>query len=58
MYVPSWNSNNLQIDGNVDEIKNVEPLDKKWEAFGWHVIKINGHSFEEIFAALDEAKVR
>lgn len=49
-------SNNLQIDGNVDEIKNVEPLDKKWEAFGWHVIKINGHSFEEIFAALDEAK--
>lgn len=39
-------SNNLQIDGNVTEIKGVEPLDKKWEAFGWNVIKIDGHDFE------------
>ena len=39
-------SNNLQIDGNVTEIKGVEPLDKKWEAFGWNVIKIyNKFSF-------------
>lgn len=49
-------SNNLQIDGNVNEIKNVEPLDKKWEAFGWNVIKIDGHCFDEIFDALDRAK--
>ena len=34
-------SNNLQIDGNVTEIMGVEPLDKKWEAFGWNVIKID-----------------
>ncbi len=49
-------ANNLQIDGNVDKIKGVEPLDKKWEAFGWNVIKIDGHNFEEIFVALDKAK--
>ena len=34
-------SNNLQIDGNVSEIMGVEPLDKKWEAFGWNVIQID-----------------
>lgn len=49
-------SNNLQIDGNVDKIMGVEPLDKKWEAFGWNVIIIDGHSFQEIFDALDKAK--
>lgn len=48
--------NNLQIDGNVDKIMGVEPLDKKWEAFGWNVIKIDGHDFNEIFQALDAAK--
>jgi len=49
-------SNNLQIDGNVSEIMGVEPLDKKWEAFGWNVIKIDGHDFEQILSALDKAK--
>lgn len=49
-------SNNLQIDGNVDKVKGVEPLDKKWEAFGWNVIKINGHDFCAIIKALDEAE--
>lgn len=49
-------SNNLQIDGNVDSIMGVEPLDKKWEAFGWNVISINGHDFAEILSALDEAR--
>lgn len=49
-------SNNLQIDGNVDKIMGVEPLDKKWEAFGWNVISINGHDFMEIFSALEAAK--
>ena len=49
-------SNNLQIDGNVTEIKGVEPLDKKWEAFGWNVIKIDGHDFEQILSALDKSK--
>jgi len=49
-------SNNLQIDGNVCDIMGVEPLDKKWEAFGWHVIKIDGHNFDEITKAIDESK--
>ena len=48
--------NNLQIDGNVEDIMGVEPLDKKWESFGWNVIKIDGHDFEEIIAALDKAR--
>ena len=49
-------SNNLQIDGNVSEIMGVEPLDKKWEAFGWNVIKIDGHDFEQILSALAKAR--
>ncbi len=49
-------SNNLQIDGNVEDIMGVEPLDKKWESFGWNVIKIDGHDFEQIIAALDAAR--
>ena len=48
--------NNLQIDGNVDKIMGIEPVDAKWEAFGWNVIKIDGHNFEEILSALDKAK--
>ncbi|MCI7344507.1 MAG: transketolase [Fusobacterium necrophorum] len=48
--------NNLQIDGSVDFVMGVEPLDKKWEAFGWNVISIDGHNFEEIFSALETAK--
>lgn len=49
-------NNNLQIDGNVDKVKGIEPLDKKWEAFGWNVIKINGHDFGAIIKAFDEAE--
>ena len=48
--------NNLQIDGNVDKVMGIEPVDAKWEAFGWNVIKIDGHNMEEILKALDEAK--
>ncbi|KMT21110.1 transketolase [Clostridium cylindrosporum] len=48
--------NGLQIDGNTTDVMNVEPIANKFEAFGWHVISINGHSFEEIFKAIDEAK--
>ncbi|MDP0489201.1 MAG: transketolase, partial [Fusobacterium sp. JB020] len=49
-------TNNLQIDGNVDKVMGVEPLTDKWKSFGWHVIEINGHDFDEIISALDEAK--
>lgn len=48
--------NRMQIDGATVDIMNIDPLDKKWEAFGWHVISIDGHNMEEILAAYAEAK--
>ena len=48
--------NGLQIDGAISEVMNPTPLDKKFEAFGWNVIVIDGHSFEEIENALAKAK--
>ena len=48
--------NRLQIDGETKDVMPTEPLDKKFEAFNWHVIKINGHCMEQILAALKEAK--
>ena len=48
--------NGLQIDGTVEEVGGIEPLDKKFEAFGFEVAKIDGHNFEEIKAALDKAR--
>ncbi len=47
--------NNLQIDGTIDEVNSPLPLDKKFEAFNWHVITIDGHDFAQIEAALGEA---
>ena len=48
--------NNLQIDGTIDEVNSAKPVDKKFEAFGWHTITINGNDFDAIEAALAEAK--
>lgn len=48
--------NNLQVDGFCSEIMPVEPLDKKWAAFGWEVIKIDGHDMEQVVAALAQAR--
>jgi len=47
--------NGLQIDGTCLEVMCPEPLDEKWKAFGWHVIRIDGHSMEEILQAVEEA---
>ena len=49
-------NNNLQIDGAVDEVCSPYPIDKKFEAFNFHVINMNGNEFDEIKAAFDEAK--
>lgn len=49
-------NNNLQIDGTIDEVNSAKPIDKKFEAFGWHVICIDGHDFDQIESALNEAK--
>ena len=48
--------NKLQIDGSNDEVMTVSPVDKKFEAFGWYVQEIDGHNFEEIIAAVNNAK--
>ena len=47
--------NGLQIDGTLDEVNSPCPIDKKFEAFGWHVITIDGHDFDQIDAAFTEA---
>ncbi len=46
--------NKVQENGPVAEIKNEEPIADKWRDFGWHVIEIDGHNFEELIPALDE----
>ena len=49
-------NNNLQIDGPIDEVCSPYPIDKKFEAFNFHVINIDGNDFDQIKAAFDEAK--
>lgn len=48
--------NRLQIDGNTEVVKKLDPLPDKWKAFGWNVLEINGHDFVEILAAIAKAK--
>lgn len=47
--------NNLQIDGTVQEVMNIDPLKDKFEAFNWHVIECDGHNIEELCKAYDQA---
>ena len=49
-------NNNLQIDGPIDEVNSPYPIEKKFEAFNFHVVNIEGHHFDEIDAAFKEAK--
>ncbi len=49
-------NNNLQIDGTIEEVCSPYPIDKKFEAFNFHVINIDAHNFDEIRAALKEAR--
>ncbi len=49
--------NKMQIDGTTDEVNTLEPLDKKWESFGWNVIVVkDGNSLEELDAAITSAR--
>ncbi len=48
--------NGLQIDGLNKDIMDIEPIDEKFKAFGWHVLNIDGHSFDDILSAIEEAK--
>ena len=49
-------NNNLQIDGPISEVNSPYPIDDKFKAFNFHVINIDGHNFDEIRMALNEAK--
>ncbi|MCC0632742.1 MULTISPECIES: transketolase [unclassified Clostridioides] len=49
-------NNGLQIDGNIESVMNLGSIVDKFKAFGWNVIEIDGHDFDQIFAALDIAK--
>lgn len=48
--------NNIQIDGTTDKVMPLEPLKEKYLAFNWNALEIDGHNFEEIFKAVEEAK--
>ncbi len=47
--------NNIQIDGNTEDIMPLEPLADKWRAFNWHVIEVDGHNMREIIDAYKQA---
>ena len=49
-------NNGLQLDGTIDEIIGPNPLDEKFESFGCHVIKADGHDFDSLEKAFNEAK--
>lgn len=48
--------NNIQIDGNTEDIMPLEPLADKYESFGWKVFDVNGHDMQDIVSTLEEAK--
>lgn len=48
--------NGLQIDGKNKDIMDIEPIDEKFAAFGWNVLKIDGHNIDEIVDAIDKAR--
>ncbi|MBP9826945.1 transketolase [Candidatus Saccharibacteria bacterium] len=48
--------NNIQIDGFTEQVMPLEPLAMKWQAFGWHVIEVDGHNIEDIVSACNQAR--
>ena len=48
--------NGLQIDGKLNDVKCVSPVDEKFKSFGWNVIVVDGHNYEELIAAFENAK--
>jgi len=50
--------NRLQIDGKVSDVMNVEPLEQKYESFGWDTVRIDGHDMEQVVSALTAGKQR
>ena len=50
-------NNGQQIDGWNRDVMNLDPFNKKWQAFGWHVIEVDGHDFTQLIDAFNQAKV-
>ena len=48
--------NNIQIEGYIEDVMPLAPLAEKWRAFNWHVIEVDGHDFEAIDQAVEQAK--
>ena len=48
--------NNIQIDGFTEDVMTKEPLNERYEAFGWHAIDVDGHNIEQVIDACNEAK--
>lgn len=48
--------NNIQIDGNTEDIMPLDDLAEKWKSFNWHVEEVDGHNFESVFNAINKAK--
>ncbi|MFZ2072343.1 MAG: transketolase [Minisyncoccia bacterium] len=48
--------NNIQIDGNTEDVMPLEPIADKWRAFNWHVIEVGGHDFRALNEAVEEAQ--
>jgi len=48
-------NNGVQLDGFNKDIMNIEPLGRKWEAFGWHVIEADGHNIKQLIEAFKQA---
>jgi len=50
-------NNGQQIDGWNRDVMNLEPFNKKWQAFGWHIIEVDGHNLSQLIDAFDQAKL-
>jgi transketolase len=50
-------NNRQQIDGWNRDVMNLDPFNKKWQAFGWHVIEVDGHDLAQLIDASDQAKL-
>jgi transketolase len=48
--------NKLQIDGFTDDVLSLEPLTDKWRSFGWDVLEMDGHDWDDIYGTLNKAK--
>ena len=50
-------NNNLQIDGNIKDVKNPYPIAEKFESFGFYVVEVDGNNIEELIKAFQTAKM-